>query len=482
MDLLQARLSAFGAALDEGLVVETVALDRVLDLLDGTLDPIEEKRVLRDIVLALDNRPTSLLRCEMGGREAVRVALLGPMTEPPPRGAIVPPGPSTPHMLKVRDVLWEAFGALASAEGKSVDDLVNDAMARYRSVHEFVGGSKSEPPAFDPRDTMQDAKPATVLTSPMRAIDADDTELTTVTPAPASVRPAIVVPNRVPRPDFVTRELAAVSPSELVEPAPVTDASLGGAPAPAMVPPPMIAAPVLSPPSPPDLVAPTAESSFVAQQALVPPDLVPPAFFSASSGMSTVPIVAINPSDETFLASPTGGLVSSSAETLRPPPPRASASEPTPMLPSILIASDVFHSMHGSTSSPSPGGTTDDAIDEPMNPEALRVAALDEPTSPKLVLSHPMPLFVIYLGKRVEVRGNRFVIGREPATCNLVLADANVSRKHAIVEFVDGKHYLVDQGSTNGVGAGGHRIHRKQIVEGDQFEICGHSLTFSFRV
>lgn len=467
MDLLDARLAAFGAALDEGRVVETVALDRVLDLLDGALDPTEERRVMREIVLALDNRPASLLCFEMGGREAVRLALLGPMTEPPPRGAIVPPGPSSPHMLKVRDVLWEAFGALATAEGKSVDDLVNDAMARYRSVHEFVGGGKSEPPPAAPEES-----PRAAEASPSESFDSD-TELTTVTPAPASHRPAsVVAPNTVPEPELVAppKEAHAIEEARVSAAAPEPPhVGLGGlqATAPFASPHPGFGG---EPPAAP----------------LVPPEIAPPAFFSASSGISTSlghppsPVVTIRPATETFLASPTGDLVSSSAETLRPPP-RASASEPTPMLPSILIATDMLHSMHGS-SAPASTGTSDDAILEPMSPEALRVAALDEPTSPKLVLSNPMPLFVTYLGKRVEVRGNRFVIGREPASCNLVLADANVSRKHAIVELVDGKHYLVDQGSTNGVGSGGHRIHRKQIVEGDQFEICGHVLTFSFRV
>jgi pSer/pThr/pTyr-binding forkhead associated (FHA) protein len=40
---------------------------------------------------------------------------------------------------------------------------------------------------------------------------------------------------------------------------------------------------------------------------------------------------------------------------------------------------------------------------------------------------------------------------------------------------------MVDLGSRNGVGYNGHRIHRKQIVEGDRFEIHGHTFTFSFR-
>jgi hypothetical protein len=392
-DILQTRLAALGLALDDGRVIESVDFDELLDLLDGNLGTERERVAVRNVVVALDPRPLALIRAELSGREAVRRALLGPMTEPPPRGAIVPPGPSSPHLVKVRDVLWEAFGALASAEGKSVDDLVNDAMARYRSVHEFVGGTKE--PSWDPRDTLED-----------RA------GVPAVTDVPASAESNV---------SAATQGLDAVgAPEERTD--------------------------VMRPPRTQGLIA-------------------------------TVPIPAVQTATPTNRPVPSLGTeVSGSAETLRP---STSASEPTPMLPSILIAPDVMSSMRNPSSIPP---APEIALIEPMQPEALRAASPDEPTSPKLILGQPAPLFVTYLGKRHEVRANVFVIGREPATCHLVITDANVSRKHAIVEFVSGKHYLVDQGSTNGVGSGGHRIHRKQIVEGDQFEICGHSLTFSFRL
>lgn len=92
------------------------------------------------------------------------------------------------------------------------------------------------------------------------------------------------------------------------------------------------------------------------------------------------------------------------------------------------------------------------------------------------------PLFVDYAGRRYHVASMRFVIGRDPKTCHLVLADASVSRQHAIVEWVNGLYYLVDQGSANGTGYNGHRIHRRQIVEADRFEICGHSIVFTYRM
>ena len=91
------------------------------------------------------------------------------------------------------------------------------------------------------------------------------------------------------------------------------------------------------------------------------------------------------------------------------------------------------------------------------------------------------PLYLDYAGRRYPVMVARFVIGRERGACHLVIADNNVSRQHCAVEFHHGVPYMVDLGSRNGVGYNGHRIHRKQIVEGDRFEVGSHVLAFTFR-
>lgn len=93
----------------------------------------------------------------------------------------------------------------------------------------------------------------------------------------------------------------------------------------------------------------------------------------------------------------------------------------------------------------------------------------------------PPPLFLDYAGKRYAIQVARFIIGRERGACHLVLLDSNVSRQHAAVELVNGVYYMVDLGSRNGVGYDGLRVNRKQIVEGDRFDIGPHQLRFSFR-
>ncbi len=90
-------------------------------------------------------------------------------------------------------------------------------------------------------------------------------------------------------------------------------------------------------------------------------------------------------------------------------------------------------------------------------------------------------LFMDYAGRRYSINVPRFIIGREKGQCHLVIPDPNVSRQHAAVELAQGAFFIVDLGSRNGVGYSGHRIRRKQIVEGDQFEINGHTIGFSFR-
>ncbi|MFO0552727.1 MAG: FHA domain-containing protein [Polyangiaceae bacterium] len=94
----------------------------------------------------------------------------------------------------------------------------------------------------------------------------------------------------------------------------------------------------------------------------------------------------------------------------------------------------------------------------------------------------PMPpLFMDFAGKRYAINVQRFIIGRERGACHLVIPDPNVSRQHAAVEFVNGVFFIVDLGSRNGIGYNGHRVHRKQISEGDRFDIHSHQLRFSFK-
>ncbi len=90
-------------------------------------------------------------------------------------------------------------------------------------------------------------------------------------------------------------------------------------------------------------------------------------------------------------------------------------------------------------------------------------------------------LNIIYQGQRYPVTKDRFIVGRGKQSSDMTIKDPNVSRQHAMVEFLNGQYYMVDMGSTNGVEYNGQRIARKAIAEGDLFRICDHEIRFSYR-
>jgi putative serine protease PepD len=66
-------------------------------------------------------------------------------------------------------------------------------------------------------------------------------------------------------------------------------------------------------------------------------------------------------------------------------------------------------------------------------------------------------------GKRVQVQGQRFTVGREGAV-NLVVNDAKVSRNHAYFQDLgNGSFALYDQGSSNGTFVNGQRVNQTGV-------------------
>jgi pSer/pThr/pTyr-binding forkhead associated (FHA) protein len=88
-------------------------------------------------------------------------------------------------------------------------------------------------------------------------------------------------------------------------------------------------------------------------------------------------------------------------------------------------------------------------------------------------------LFIYYMGERFQINKDRFIIGRGKQSSDLTIKDPNVSRQHAMVEFLNGQYYMVDMVSTNGVEFHGQRVQRRVINDGDTFHVCDHELRFS---
>ncbi|HKQ68041.1 MAG TPA: FHA domain-containing protein [Polyangiaceae bacterium] len=157
---------------------------------------------------------------------------------------------------------------------------------------------------------------------------------------------------------------------------------------------------------------------------------------------------------------------------LPPPPlPRAgafpAAAGPRPGPLSLPNARSVPPPLPGTRGVPPP---------PPTSPN--RFAPATPPSAPP---SYAGQLSVVYAGERLAVNKDRFIIGRGKQSSDLTIKDPNVSRQHAMVEFLNGQYYMVDMGSTNGVEFNGQRVARRPIAEGDTYRICDHEVRFTYR-
>jgi hypothetical protein len=80
-------------------------------------------------------------------------------------------------------------------------------------------------------------------------------------------------------------------------------------------------------------------------------------------------------------------------------------------------------------------------------------------------------------GHDVALRGDRMIIGRLQG-CDICLADANVSRRHAEVFLIDGEWFAQDLESTNGTMLNGEPVTRARLRDGDVIEIGVTRLTY----
>ncbi|HEX5895947.1 MAG TPA: DUF3662 and FHA domain-containing protein [Thermoleophilaceae bacterium] len=80
-------------------------------------------------------------------------------------------------------------------------------------------------------------------------------------------------------------------------------------------------------------------------------------------------------------------------------------------------------------------------------------------------------------GRRNVLGGDRVVVGRS-READIVLADPNVSRRHAELRRDESGWQVVDLGSTNGIKVNGRRVDQAGLSPGDQITIGVTDLTF----
>jgi hypothetical protein len=80
-------------------------------------------------------------------------------------------------------------------------------------------------------------------------------------------------------------------------------------------------------------------------------------------------------------------------------------------------------------------------------------------------------------GKRNRLGGTRVVMGRS-RECDIVMADPNVSRRHAELRR-DGADWVIhDLGSTNGIKVNGQRVDQATLSDGDRVTLGVTDMTF----
>jgi hypothetical protein len=223
-----------------------------------------------------------------------------------------------------------------------------------------------------------------------------------------------------------------------------------------------IPAPLVSAPPPPTPSSPSGLAQHGPTPVPPPPLVAPP-----PTGHSALP-----------LPPPPGARNAAPAAQAPPPPPAARTVKRPPPPPPAPPAP------------PLPGGSA--GRKAPAPPPLASSRSIPPPPGAGKLVAPPIPtisaanqplgtLTISYQGEVFQVTKDRFIIGRGKQTSDLTIKDPNVSRQHAMIEFLTGQYYIVDMGSTNGVEYNGQRVQRKVISDGDTFKVCDHELRFSFQ-
>ena len=81
-------------------------------------------------------------------------------------------------------------------------------------------------------------------------------------------------------------------------------------------------------------------------------------------------------------------------------------------------------------------------------------------------------------GVRIPINRPRFILGRSKGGIDFTLPDANVSRQAAAIEFLNGRFWLIDLGSTNAPVYNGKTIDRLKLDDGMVFSIGDSQLRY----
>ncbi len=126
--------------------------------------------------------------------------------------------------------------------------------------------------------------------------------------------------------------------------------------------------------------------------------------------------------------------------------------------------------------------TRDDRDPAPSSLAATRVATRsDQAMRAVKAAGKPGARLVVIVGPKIGVQhglGDEAVdIGRDPA-CGFQVDNDLVSRRHARIEWTDGRYRIADLGSTNGTFVNDQRVTERDLVDGDRISIGKAMLKF----
>jgi predicted Zn finger-like uncharacterized protein len=166
-----------------------------------------------------------------------------------------------------------------------------------------------------------------------------------------------------------------------------------------------------------------------------------------------------------------GSAVTSAEPAASPSPPKMPAATPQPAAPAPSAPKPAPAESGGEGGA----GTTQTVREGELLSDSgkLRLGAPELPTGKRIslaVLSGPDQ------GKMIPVDQPRLVIGRSDA--EVVLADAEISRRHAVLEVYGDRFIVRDLNSTNGTFVGDRKIAAEEIGNQEEFRVGTSRLMF----
>ena len=124
----------------------------------------------------------------------------------------------------------------------------------------------------------------------------------------------------------------------------------------------------------------------------------------------------------------------------------------------------------------------DDEPEPQLEPGATMIykpkaPAPTETVAPAELGMTPEVVRLTFNGTSRELEQPKIVIGRS-RDCDIQLADANVSRRHAELRQEGASYWVVDLGSTNGTEVNGKRVKRAKLQDGDKIVLGSTEITF----